>query len=73
MTVDALGSLPPVTLNFFEHFSRHLSKEGEQLDRWCKNIRIQEKIAVGIYGKGRFAVCKVTEIDGPVIEMEKTG
>jgi hypothetical protein len=60
-------------VNFFEHFSSHLSKEGEQLDRWCKNIRIQEKLRIGIDGNGRFADPKLLERLGPVIEMEKTG
>jgi ribosomal protein L32E len=43
-------------VNFFEHFSRHLSKDGKRLDKWCKNIGIQEKLRVGIDGKGRFAL-----------------
>jgi hypothetical protein len=49
-------------VNFFEHFSRHLSKDGEQLDRWCKNVRIQEKLRIGIDGKGRFALFEIPEM-----------
>jgi len=50
-------------VNFFEHFSRHLSKHREQLDRWCKNVGIQEKLRVGIDDKSRLAATEFAGID----------
>jgi hypothetical protein len=58
-------------VSFFEHFSSHLSKDGEQLDRWCKNSRIQEKLRIGIDGNGRWVVSETLGATGTVIEMEK--
>jgi len=45
-------------VNFFEHFSSHLSKDGNRLDRWCKNIGIQKELRVGIDGNDQLAGSK---------------
>jgi hypothetical protein len=52
-------------VSFFEHFSSHLSKDGEQLDRWCKNSRIQEKLRIGIDGNGRLVGSETLGATGP--------
>jgi hypothetical protein len=50
-------------VNFFEHFSSHLSKDGNRLDRWCKNIGIQKKLRVGIDGNDPLAGSEVLGIE----------